>query len=68
MAVSLPILHHTSVADVSDIVDRLRKTFHKQKTKPLSYRLVQLRKLYWGYVCVLCHGVACATLPTATAC
>ncbi|KAI9756999.1 MAG: hypothetical protein M1815_002334 [Lichina confinis] len=48
MAVSLPILHHTSVADVSDIVDRLRKTFHKQKTKPLSYRLVQLRKLYWG--------------------
>jgi beta-apo-4'-carotenal oxygenase len=31
-------------------IDTIQTTFRAQKTKPISYRLTQLRKLYWGIV------------------
>lgn len=38
----------TSQEEIPQIADTLRKTFRSQKTKDVQYRLVQLRKLYWG--------------------
>jgi len=40
----------TAVESIPSIVHQCQTTFRSQKTKPLSYRLVQLRKLYWGIV------------------
>ncbi|KAK6584158.1 hypothetical protein PZA11_003888 [Diplocarpon coronariae] len=40
----------TPVESISSTVNLCRTTFRAQKTKPISYRLVQLRKLYWGIV------------------
>ncbi|KAI9788396.1 MAG: hypothetical protein M1816_006921 [Peltula sp. TS41687] len=48
MSKSIPPLTFTPVESIPSIVDRVRKTFHERKTKPIEYRLVQLRKLYWG--------------------
>ena len=41
-------LKYTKVEDIPRIVNDVRATFHTQKTRPLEFRLVQLRKLYWG--------------------
>lgn len=38
----------TSVESISSIVNLCQTTFRTQKTKPLEYRLLQLRKLYWA--------------------
>lgn len=38
----------TALESIPIIVDKLRATFHSQKTKPIEFRLVQLRKLYWS--------------------
>ena len=40
----------TAIDTIQSTVDRCRTTFRAQKTKPISYRLTQLRKLYWGIV------------------
>lgn len=40
----------TPVESISSTVNLCKTTFRSQKTKPLAYRLVQLRKLYWGIV------------------
>ena len=38
----------TAIESIPSTVNLCQTTFHVQKTKPLSYRLMQLRKLYWG--------------------
>jgi len=38
----------TAIESISSTVNLCKTTFRTQKTKPLSYRLVQLRKLYWA--------------------
>jgi beta-apo-4'-carotenal oxygenase len=38
----------TAVDSIPSTVNLCKTTFRTQKTKPLSYRLVQLRKLYWA--------------------
>lgn len=40
----------TPVESIASTVNLCRTSFRSQKTKPLSYRLAQLRKLYWGIV------------------
>ncbi|RVX75487.1 hypothetical protein B0A52_00840 [Exophiala mesophila] len=44
----LPSFVETPVEDIPQIVDRLRQSFHSQKTRPIEFRLKQLRKLYWA--------------------
>ncbi|KAI9694453.1 MAG: hypothetical protein M1822_000069 [Bathelium mastoideum] len=44
----LPEFQHTPVDDIPTIVGGIRATFHSHKTRPVEYRLRQLRKLYWG--------------------
>lgn len=41
---------NTPEASIPKIASNVRTTFATQKTKPLEYRLLQLRKLYWAYV------------------
>lgn len=38
----------TPIEALPSLVHGLRATFDSQKTKPTSFRLMQLRKLYWG--------------------
>lgn len=45
---SIPQLEYTNKDAIPEIVNGVRATFHSQKTKPLEWRKVQLRKLYWG--------------------
>lgn len=40
----------TAIDAIRSTVNLLKTNFHAQTTKPLSYRLTQLRKLYWGLV------------------
>ena len=46
----VPELVETPVEDVSKGVAELKNTFYEGKTRPVEFRLVQLRKLYWAYV------------------
>lgn len=48
MAAMIPDFANTPVQAIPYLVNELRTSFNAQKTKPLEYRLVQLRKLYWG--------------------
>lgn len=48
MTSQIPEFKHTEVGAIPDIVNQARITFNSQKTKPVDFRLVQLRKLYWG--------------------
>lgn len=45
---TIPPFAATPVESIPSAVNLCKTTFRSQKTKPLSYRLVQLRKLYWG--------------------
>ena len=45
---SIPQLEYTNKDAVPEIVNGVREAFHSQETKPLEWRKVQLRKLYWG--------------------
>ncbi|KAI9882360.1 MAG: hypothetical protein M1823_005893 [Watsoniomyces obsoletus] len=47
-SISIPPFEHTAVEAIPEITNRLRKTFLSHKTRPLEYRLQQLRKLYWA--------------------
>lgn len=40
----------TSISSIPSTVNLCKTTFRSQKTKPIEYRLTQLRKLYWGLV------------------
>ncbi|MCJ1227706.1 hypothetical protein MMC12_004364 [Toensbergia leucococca] len=48
MAIAIPDFHHTGTEGIADIYENVRRTFNTHKTKPIDFRLVQLRKLYWG--------------------
>ncbi|OAG37331.1 hypothetical protein AYO21_08408 [Fonsecaea monophora] len=46
--IELPRFQTTPVESIPTVVTRLRKTFLSGKTRPLQFRLEQLRKLYWA--------------------
>jgi len=49
-SVSVPPFENTLVAEIPKIVARVRNTFFTHRTRPASFRLTQLRKLYWAIV------------------
>lgn len=44
----LPTFQATPVEDIPRLVAGCRSTFYTHKTRSIDFRLVQLRKLYWG--------------------
>ncbi|KAH7130506.1 Aldehyde/histidinol dehydrogenase [Dendryphion nanum] len=44
----LPPFEHTSIDAIPSAAAQVRATFLSHKTRPLEYRITQLRKLYWG--------------------
>jgi beta-apo-4'-carotenal oxygenase len=46
--VTIPEFVHTPIDKIPVIYNRLQKSFLLHKTRPLEWRLTQLRKLYWG--------------------
>lgn len=44
----LPTLEYTPIESLKTTHDVLNKTFLSHKTRPLSFRLTQLRKLWWA--------------------
>lgn len=48
--VQIPPFEATAIDSIPSTVNLCKTTFRSQKTKPLEYRLTQLRKLYWGIV------------------
>ncbi|MCJ1324691.1 hypothetical protein MMC10_001353 [Thelotrema lepadinum] len=48
MAKSIPSFESTSVETIQPLVNGLRAAFNTQVTKPIEFRLTQLRKLFWG--------------------
>jgi hypothetical protein len=46
--VNIPAFQSTPVERIAVVHDRLSKSFLSHKTRPLEWRLTQLRKLYWG--------------------
>ena len=48
MAPAIPTFEATAVSQIPSIVNLSRTTYNSQKSKPIQYRLTQLRKLYWG--------------------
>jgi beta-apo-4'-carotenal oxygenase len=44
----LPPFEHTPIESIPGIVNGVRATFLSHKTRPLEYRVAQLRKLYWA--------------------
>ncbi|KAH7326026.1 Aldehyde/histidinol dehydrogenase [Stachybotrys elegans] len=47
---TIPAFAPTAVDEIPVLVDTARSTFRTGRTKDIQYRLVQLRKLYWGIV------------------
>lgn len=45
-------LKYTPVDSIPAIASGVRNAFNSHKTKPIDFRLTQLRRLYWGYVYV----------------
>ncbi|KAF7547096.1 hypothetical protein G7Z17_g7959 [Cylindrodendrum hubeiense] len=45
---AIPAFEHTPLDEIPAKVDRLRATFRTGRTKDIQFRIVQLRKLYWG--------------------
>ncbi|KAI4732292.1 aldehyde dehydrogenase [Aureobasidium sp. EXF-12298] len=48
MDTKLPVFEHTAIEQIRGIHARVYDSFHSQKTKPLSWRVTQLRKLWWA--------------------
>jgi beta-apo-4'-carotenal oxygenase len=48
MAVQLPPFEHTPIDSIASTCSTLRASFLTHKTRPIEYRLSQLRKLYWA--------------------
>ena len=46
----IPALDYTPVDTIPTITKNLRGTFNTHKTRPIDFRLAQLRKLYWRLV------------------
>ncbi|KAF2006075.1 aldehyde dehydrogenase [Amniculicola lignicola CBS 123094] len=46
--VELPPFEHTNVESIAGIAGGVRKSFLAHKTRPLEFRIQQLRKLYWA--------------------
>jgi beta-apo-4'-carotenal oxygenase len=46
--IEIPALQATPVQEIHDKVAKVRATFFEHKTRPVEFRLVQLRKLYWA--------------------
>lgn len=44
----LPEIQYTNVEHIADVHSKVNKTFLSHKTRPLAWRLTQLRKLWWG--------------------
>lgn len=44
----VPEFANTPVEEIPKIVSRARNTFFTHKTRPVEFRLKQLRKLYWA--------------------
>ncbi|PGH20770.1 hypothetical protein AJ80_03531 [Polytolypa hystricis UAMH7299] len=47
-SVEIPSLQYTAVEEIPQRVKNVRTTFFQQKTRPIEFRLQQLRKLYWA--------------------
>lgn len=47
-SVKIAPFEHNSLESIATTAKTLRTSFRSQKTKPLEYRLKQLRKLYWA--------------------
>jgi beta-apo-4'-carotenal oxygenase len=45
----LPPFEHTPIDDIAATCARVRATFLAHKTRPLAFRMQQLRKLYWAF-------------------
>ncbi|KAF2753276.1 fatty aldehyde dehydrogenase [Pseudovirgaria hyperparasitica] len=45
---SIPAFEHTPIDKISNICGDVRNAFLSHKTRPIEFRLQQLRKLYWG--------------------
>jgi beta-apo-4'-carotenal oxygenase len=45
---TLPTFEHTPIDSIAETCSGLRKTFLEHKTRPVEFRVQQLRKLYWG--------------------
>ncbi|KAI4862031.1 aldehyde dehydrogenase [Hypoxylon rubiginosum] len=46
--ITIPAFEATPLDDIAQIAATARSSFQSQKTKDVEWRLVQLRKLYWG--------------------
>lgn len=46
----IPAFEHTALNDITASIDTLRATYRTNRSKDFQFRLVQLRKLYWGIV------------------
>jgi beta-apo-4'-carotenal oxygenase len=44
----IPAFEHTPLDSIPSTVKRIKASFLSHKTRPLEYRIAQLRKLYWG--------------------
>jgi beta-apo-4'-carotenal oxygenase len=45
----LPTFEHTPLDDIASRCAEVRSTFLSHKTRPLEFRIKQLRKLYWAF-------------------
>lgn len=45
---TLPQYTPTPIHEIPSIVDRARSNFHEGRTRPISFRVAQLQKLYYG--------------------
>ncbi|OAL63160.1 aldehyde dehydrogenase [Trichophyton rubrum] len=45
---ALPTLQYTPVEEIPSRVKNVRATFFEHKTRPIEFRIQQLRKLYWA--------------------
>ncbi|KAK7564111.1 fatty aldehyde dehydrogenase [Phyllosticta citricarpa] len=45
-----PKLKYTPLDDIPETAKAVRTTFRSGRTRPIQYRLKQLRKFYWGYI------------------
>ncbi|KZM24096.1 aldehyde dehydrogenase [NAD(P)+] [Ascochyta rabiei] len=48
-ASEIPPFNHTSMDDIAPTCAKVRATFLSHKTRPLEFRIQQLRKLYWAF-------------------
>ena len=45
---TVPSFVHTPIEEIAPAHKRVHDAFSSQVTKPVEYRLAQLRKLYWS--------------------